>query len=111
LQAAMEAALQAIAKYGADTGAVAVVSAPAPGALLPGAESDDLASGLAQLRTALRSDDPARVEPVLDALSALIPQTYLGALRAALSAYDFRGAEGLVRELAASLNTEKELEP
>jgi hypothetical protein len=66
---------------------------------------------LAQLREALRSDDPAMVEPVLEALSAQIPTTYLSALRAALAAYDFRGAEGLVRELAAGVNTEKEIEP
>jgi hypothetical protein len=68
-------------------------------------------SGLERLREALRSDDPALVEPVLDALSTQMPTPYLGALRAALAVYDFRGAEGLVAELAAGLNTEKELEP
>jgi PAS domain S-box-containing protein len=113
LQAAMETALQAIANYSAETRPVAVV-APSPVASEPipgGGGVGGLASGLAQLREALRSDDPALVEPVLDALSARIPDAYLGALRAALAAYDFRGAEGLIRELAVGLNMEKELEP
>jgi CheY-like chemotaxis protein len=112
LQAAMERAVQAIANYSADTRSVAVV-APSPVASvpMPGDGAGGLASGLVQLREALRSDDPALVEPVLDALSARIPDAYLAALRAALAAYDFRGAEGLIRELAVGLNMEKELEP
>ncbi|WP_165493213.1 CHASE domain-containing protein [Hylemonella gracilis] len=110
LQNAMEAALLAIATYSADIRAEEVPTPAADGSL-PGAGPGGLVSGLAQLREALRSDDPAMVEPVLEALSAQIPTTYLSALRAALAAYDFRGAEGLVRELAAGVNTEKEIEP
>jgi CheY-like chemotaxis protein len=109
LQTAMEAAFRAIANYSADVRAEA--PAPAAEAPLPGAWTGGWASGLQQLREVLRSDDPALVEPVLDALSAEIPSPYLGALRSALAAYDFRGAEGLVRELAAGTNVEKEIEP
>lgn len=110
LQTAMEAALQAIAAYSADTLPEQAPVRAAP-ALSPGALQGGWALGLQQLSEALRSDDPAQVEPVLEALSSRIPTNYLGALRAALAAYDFRGAEGLVRELAAALNTEKEIEP
>lgn len=60
---------------------------------------------------ALRSDDPDQVEPVLEALSTWMPASHLRGLQAALAAYDFRGAEGLVDELAQGLNIAKELEP
>ncbi|WP_081463416.1 response regulator [Hylemonella gracilis] len=110
LQTAMEEAFRAIAAYSADSltkeAATSAANMQPADALLGGGSA-----GLARLSVALRSDDPEQVEPVLDALSSQIPTAYLGALRAALAAYDFRGAEGLVRELAATLNTEKEIEP
>ncbi|WP_197026558.1 response regulator [Hylemonella gracilis] len=118
LPIAMEAAFQAIANYsaqsseGMDMGvASATGSEPSGSALSSSAWAGDLASGLAQLREALRCDDPALVEPLLDALSARIPAHHLSALRSAIAAYDFRGAEGLVRALDVGVNIEKELEP
>ena len=53
------------------------------------------------LLRALDRDNPDEAEPILDGLSGKLPADRLAALQERLDAFDFRGAEAVVRALVA----------
>jgi len=59
---------------------------------------------LTSLMKALDTDDPAPVEPILGALASQLHKKDLAAIWACVRGFDFRGAEGVVRQLAAQNN-------
>lgn len=67
------------------------------------AEADQPAMLLGALMRALDTDDPDGIEPVLEALSALIPADGASVLRGHVADFDFRAAEAAVRDLAARM--------
>ncbi|MDR3436372.1 ATP-binding protein [Telmatospirillum sp.] len=55
-----------------------------------------------RLLIALDSDDPSRIEPLLPSLAGILSEEERRRLQALVIAFDFRGAEGLIRELRAA---------
>lgn len=96
LQASLDEALDSIGRYApGETG-----DASSPAQDIDRARVATLLHGLLK---ALDADDPGQAEPVLEALSTLLPADRLGAVRAALDNFDFREAETAARKLAKGL--------
>jgi hypothetical protein len=71
----------------------------------PVAPAADLNASLKELLTALDSDDPNCIEPLLPALMGALPHESLEKIESAIEAFDFRGAQALVSAAIALLNT------
>ena len=99
LQQALDTSMESIACYAPE----AVVTASATPTLDPtrlGRTRQLLLSLLEELNT----DNPDRIEPLLDELANELPSEFLQLLHATVGDFDFRAAEAATRQLADSLN-------
>ncbi|MGE5471244.1 MAG: response regulator [Bacteroidota bacterium] len=76
--------------------------APAAGSLAE-INNPAVASLLRELLAALDRDSPRHAEPLLAELAAYLPAEMLAGIREHIDAFDFRGGEARVRDLAAGL--------
>ena len=98
LQVALDTALASIARYAPAT---LPDAAPVGETLL--IDGENVSSLLNRLLRGYGADDPAMVEPLIDALACTLTPAYLAPLRNAIDNFDFRRAEAATHSLAAHL--------
>ncbi|HMV38501.1 MAG TPA: hypothetical protein PKC26_04975, partial [Plasticicumulans sp.] len=102
LAGALDEALTAIREYAPSELPAADEAAPGTAAT-PGEASHGLAALLDRMLTALDTDEPDAIEPLLDELAACVPAPQIAELRTAIENFDFRRAEAAAHALALRL--------
>ncbi|HND98337.1 MAG TPA: hypothetical protein PLP98_07510, partial [Plasticicumulans sp.] len=102
LPGALDEALTAIREYAPPKPPAQDEAAPGTAAT-PGEAGHELAALLDRMLTALDTDEPDAIEPLLDELAACVPAPQIAELRTAIENFDFRRAEAAVHALAPRL--------
>ena len=96
-QNSLERALAFIADY------APAPQEPLPEPTAPQLPTEQLTDLLNQLMGALDTDNPDRMDPIIEQLSHQLPNSELQSIRQSVENFDFRGAERIVRAVASRL--------